>query len=249
MEDTFSPAAGDENEQASAVAMTPLGKVLIVLLLIGGGISAWAYGPNIAHAFAEPINTARAHLPYSGQVGPKESSQSMSIEKPTAEHTSPTVQARPPAPSAEAVAEQAQRDHVMQITIAGRAVAEQNRQRITELDSIVQGLDEKLSALLAQKPSTVTRAARDDVSTAVKTVHANVAAVKEAATVDVSALPVEAVSAHALGIANLTKGAVSLAGGQQVAVGQALPSGETVVAVDPESRAIVTNRRIINVTN
>jgi hypothetical protein len=249
MENTLSPTAGDDSEQG-AVAMTPLGKVLVLLLLVGGGFSAWTYGPNIVHAVAEPVNVVRAHMQHAGPATAKVSAQSaVSVEKPKAAQPTPTAQPAHAAPSAQAVAEQAQRDHLMQISVAGRAVAEQNRQRITELDSTMQGLDAKLSALLAQKPTTVTRAAREELSTAVKTVHANVAAAKEAATVDVAALPVEAVSAHAFGITSLTKGAVSLAGGQQVAVGQALRSGETVVAVDPESHAIVTNRRIINVTN
>jgi hypothetical protein len=239
MENTFTPAAGDGDQQADAMAMTPLGKLLVLLVLLGGGFSAWKLGPTILHPSAEPVNAVLSRVEqHANPVAAKVPVQAATtVDKPQS------------AQPAQASAEQAQRDHLMQVAVAGRTVAEQNRQRITELDSTLQGLDEKLSALQAHKSSTVTRAAREEAATAVKTVHATVAAVREAATVDVAALPVETVSARSIGITNLTKGAVSLAGGQQLAVGQALRSGETVIAVDPESHAIVTNHRIINVTN
>jgi hypothetical protein len=239
MKNTLTASAAGADEQAEAMAVTPLGKLLVVLVLLGGGFSAWKFGPTILHAWTEPTNAAHANV--------EQRTSPVTLEAAaSAAHTAEKQQS---AQATQASPEQAQRDHLMLVAVAGRALAEQNRQRIVDLDSTLQGLDEKLGVLEAQKPSSVIRAAREQAAAAVKTVHATAAAVKEAASVDVAALPVETVSAASIGIANLTKGAVSLAGGQQVAVGRALRSGETVVAVDPESHAIVTNRRIINVTN
>lgn len=238
MENTLTPPAAGADEQAGAMAVTPLGKLLVLLVLLGGGLSAWRFGPTILHAWTEAANGVRAHV--------EQHASPVALKAPAP--GAPTGKPRP-AQAAQVSPEQAQRDHLMQVAAAGRALSEQNRQRIADLDSTMQGLDEKLSALEAQKPSSVTRAAREQAAAAVKSLHATAAAVKEAASVDVATLPVETVSAASIGIVNLAKGAVSLAGGQQVPVGQALRSGETVVAVDPESHAIVTNRRIINVTN
>lgn len=239
MENSFSPSAAGADEQAEAMAFTPLGKLLVLLVLLGGGFSTWKFGPTILHAWTEPVNAVRAHT--------EQHASPVALKAPAP--SAHTTEQQQPAQAAHVSSERVQRDQLMQVSVAGRALAEQNRQRIADLDSTLQVLDEKLSALEAQKPSNVTRAEREQAAAALKTVHGVAAAVKEAATVDVSALPVETVSAGSIGIANLTKGAVFLAGGKQVAVGQPLRSGETVVAVDPESHAIVTNRRIINVTN
>jgi len=241
MENTLSPAGAGGDEQTEAMAMTPLGKLLVVLVLLGGGFSAWKFGPTAMHAWSEPATSARTHAERSAAPlrAPAQSQAVPAAETPHA--------TKPAQPSAEPSPDQAKRDRLMQVAVAGRAVAEQNRQRISELESTIQDLDDKLGALQARKSSS--HAAREEAATALKAVHATVAAVKEAATVDIGALPVETVSARSIGITSLTKGAVSLAGGQQVTVGQALRTGETVVAVDPESHAIVTNHRIINVSN
>jgi hypothetical protein len=250
METTLTHAAIGREEQGETIAMTPLGKLLIVLALLGGGILAWKFGPSFVHA---RVNSVHA------RTAPQASPVSQKLPVPAV----PVVPAVPALPdlsarsqtiqSVRASAGQTQRDHLVQITVAARAVAEQNRQRIAELDASMHELDDKLSELQAHKATSVSRAVsrapREEAAASAKTLHANVAAVKEAATVDVAALPVETVSAQSIGITNLTKGTVSLTDGQHVAVGQALRSGETVIAVDPESHAIVTNRRIINVTN
>ncbi|MNH48114.1 hypothetical protein D3C79_1117130 [compost metagenome] len=55
-------------------------------------------------------------------------------------------------------------------------------------------------------------------------------------------------TAEKSGISAFDKESVVIAGARH-AVGHRLPSGELLVAVDPQSRTVVTDKRIVNVPN
>ncbi|MGN6232426.1 MAG: hypothetical protein ACTHNZ_14855 [Trinickia sp.] len=135
---------------------------------------------------------------------------------------------------------------------AWRSVADTSRLQIAALASQLQAVESKITAMEKVAPAAaaahVPHEAVADVASSARAVHSALDVAKSTAQVDVGSLPVEAVSAQSLNLTGLGNGVIQL-GTQKLAVGQALTPGETIVAVDPVSRSIVTNRRILNVAN
>lgn len=137
---------------------------------------------------------------------------------------------------------------------AWRSVADTSRLQIAALASQLQAVESKITAMEKVAPAAAAAAAHvpheavADVASSARAVHSALDVAKSTAQVDVGSLPVEAVSAQSLNLTGLGNGVIQL-GTQKLAVGQALTPGETIVAVDPVSRSIVTNRRILNVAN
>lgn len=132
---------------------------------------------------------------------------------------------------------------------AWRAVADTSRQQLVALSSRLQAVESKIAGFERDVPAArAPREAVAEMAANARAVRAALASAKSTAQVDVASLPVETVSAQSLNLTGLGNGVVQL-GTQKLAVGQALTPGETIVAVDPLSRSIVTDRRILNVTN
>ncbi|HGO6128512.1 TPA: hypothetical protein ACK3RK_007097 [Burkholderia cepacia] len=214
----------------SKVEMTPLGKLVIALVAIGVGFAAWTYYQG---------QEGRPH----GVVGTNRPAM-----QPVAHEAARSSQTPTGALSSEQVLhvlEKERRDRAIQVA-AWRAVAESSRQQVADLASAMEALDAKVAAI--QKMPAPPRPAREEVAEGARAVHKAADAAKATASIDVASLPIETVTAQAMGLNGFGKGVVGI-GGQKLSVGQSLQQGETIVAIDPESRSIVTNRRIINVTN
>ena len=69
MDNTLTPAAGGGDEQAEAMAVTPLGKLLILLVLLGGGFAAWTYGLNFLRARVEQNASPAGQVDSEGGCG------------------------------------------------------------------------------------------------------------------------------------------------------------------------------------
>lgn len=61
----------------------------------------------------------------------------------------------------------------------------------------------------------------------------------------IASVPVEGVSYEKAAVEKVERGAVVLRGGRRVAVGASFPSGEVLLAADPENSRFVTNQRQI----
>lgn len=228
MENTL-PGDQAPAQGGSKVEMTPLGKLVMVLIAIGVAFAGWTYYQGQATgAHASAINGHPAAQPVT--------------------HAVPRLPASAAAPTADQVSQELSRErHERAVQIAAwRAVSEAGRQQLADLTSAMQTLDAKVDAI--QKMPTPPRPARDEVAEGAKAVHKAADAAKATASIDVASLPIETVTAQAMNLTGFGKGVVGI-GNQKLSVGQSLQQGETIVAIDPESRSIVTNRRIINVTN
>lgn len=142
---------------------------------------------------------------------------------------------------------------------AWRAAADTNKQQLQAIADSLQSLEERVDVIQKAVASTPAaspqpaqvRAAREGVAQVVaasRSVHQALDTARAAANVDVASLPLQSIPAQAMNITGFGNGVVQI-GGQNLSVGQSLQKGETIVAVDPESRSIVTNQRIISVTN
>ncbi|MEX3917881.1 hypothetical protein AB4Y43_16815 [Paraburkholderia sp. BR10872] len=142
---------------------------------------------------------------------------------------------------------------------AWRAAAEANKHQLEAMADSLQSLEERVDVIqkaVASAPAATpqapqARATRDGVAQVVAvshSIHQALDTARAAAGVDVTALPLQAIPAQAMNITGFGNGVVQI-GGQSLSVGQALQKGEIIVAIDPESHSIVTNQRIINVTN
>lgn len=142
---------------------------------------------------------------------------------------------------------------------AWRAAADANKQQLQAIADSLQSLEERVDVIQKAVASTPTvspqpaqvRAAREgvaQVAAASRSVHQALDTARAAANVDVTSLPLQSIPAQAMNITGFGNGVVQI-GGQNLSVGQSLQKGETIVAVDPESHSIVTNQRIISVTN
>ncbi|NRF83768.1 hypothetical protein HQ619_07480 [Burkholderia gladioli] len=229
MENTV-PADQALTQGGSKVEMTPLGKLVMVLIAIGVAFVGWTYyqGQSIgAHGSA-----------IGGHPAARPVTHAMPRPSP-ASAASPTV---------DQVSQELSRErHERAVQIAAwRAVSEAGRQQLADLTAVMQTLDARVDAI--QRMPTPPRPARDEVAEGARAVHKAADAAKATASVDVASLPIETVTAQAMNLVGFGKGVVGI-GNQKLSVGQSLQQGETIVAIDPESRSIVTNRRIINVTN
>jgi len=142
---------------------------------------------------------------------------------------------------------------------AWRASADANKQQLQAIANSLQSLEGRVDVIqkavastpaVSPQPAQV-RAAREGVAQVVaasRSVHQALDTARAAANVDVTSLPLQRIPAQAMNITGFGNGVVQI-GGQNLSVGQSLQKGETIVAVDPESHSIVTNQRIISVTN
>lgn len=126
---------------------------------------------------------------------------------------------------------------------ASKALAEELQRRISEFEERLKNLNARIAAL----PTTTAPAPRAAVITSSQDLQKAVTSAKASA-VDVTRLPIDFVTPQSSGISGFAKDGVNV-GNQRIALGQKLPSGETVIAVDPETRTVVTEKRILNVTN
>ena len=126
---------------------------------------------------------------------------------------------------------------------AWKAAFDSQDKRLSEMEKGLQELDQQVAA--AGRPMPLK--AKEEVSAGSHVLRKG-ADVAKVAKVDLSAMPIEFVTPEKSGISAFSKGGVTI-GGERHAVGGKLPSGETLVAVDPESRTVVTDKRIVNVTN
>jgi hypothetical protein len=239
MESTInSPISGVEAEQPSGVRMTPLGFLVLVLVLLGAGYGSWRYISPTAFVAAPPVaQAARAQpaaLPRSDRA-PQAAAASESS-------THPAKQAEQ---ESRARISKAQSDQSIQNAVS-RALSAQAREQIADLDANVRALEDVVKGLpKTQEPSV--RAARTNALDTAKMLHKKADDATATESVDVTTLPIETDSAASLNVTGFSKGGVVI-GTQRLSVGQQISQGEVIVAIDPESHSIVTSRRIINVT-
>lgn len=128
-------------------------------------------------------------------------------------------------------------------SIANSVFQEQHRM-IAEVEATVKTVGMRVAQLpVANQQQKI---AKDEAAALVQGVQKSVQAVK-AKTVDISSLPIEFVTVQSSGIQAIYKDGLVL-NGQRIALGQKLPSGETLVGIDTEYRTVVTDRRILNIT-
>lgn len=230
MENTLPGDQASTVNGGAKVEMTPLGKLVMVLVAIGLAFAGWTYYQG---------QVSGAHV---GAVSAHQAVQPVMHAVPRPSQASPGV------PSVDQVSQELSRErHERAVQVAAwRAVSEASRQQLADLTSAMQSLDAKVDAI--QKMPTPPRPTRDEVAEGAKAVHRAADAAKATASIDVASLPIETVTAQAMNLTGFGKGVVGI-GNQKLSVGQSLQQGETIVAIDPESRSIVTTRRIINVTN
>lgn len=236
MENTLHAAgAGSGQVDGRPIELTASGRFVLVLAIASAGFGAWAAYQR--HAVGEPARASHAASPQ--QVALQQADGAVA-QLP--QMNAPTVAQL----TQELVKERSERNAQ---TAAWRALTEANRQQIASLNAGLQALDAKIDAL--QKTSQPLRSSRDgvvDAASSAKSLRKAVDAAKATAQVDVTSLPVETASAQSLNATGFGNGVVEI-GGEKITVGQSFQPGETIVAIDPVSRSIVTNRRIINVTN
>ncbi|WP_133118042.1 hypothetical protein [Burkholderia ubonensis] len=215
------------NEQAAAegqsarLEMTPLGWLVAILLFGGASFMAWQHFRDVRRSAPTAVQPA-----------------------PGAQREVAGVTA---APTVEQMLEKERRERAQQI-VAWRAVSAASRERVAELEGVLQALNAKVDAIQKAPAAVPMRAARDEAADTARIARKSAEAAKAAVAIDVAALPIESVSAQAMNLTGFSRGVV-VVGNQKLAVGQSLQQGESIIAIDPESRSIVTNRRIINVTN
>lgn len=129
------------------------------------------------------------------------------------------------------------------LQVAWRAAFDEQGKRLADAEKTLQDLD----ALIAAMPKNAPVKQREEAVATSHTVRRNIDATK-AVRIDVSTLPIEFVTPEKSGINNFSRSSVSI-GGDTMRVGMKLPSGEMLIAVDPESRTVVTDKRIVTVTN
>lgn len=238
MENALHAARGAGSQpDGHRVELTVTGWLVIVLAIAGMTIGACGAYQHYASASAAP-----AHLPPVAQHQPL-------LLQESATQAGPSGASMPSVAQLTQALVKERREHEIQIA-AWRAMNELTRQQIASLHSNLQALDDKIDALQKMPPPAV-RAVHPgvtDATSSARTLHTTLDAAKAMTDVDVTSLPVETVSAQSLNVTGFGNGVVQI-GDQKLTVGQAYQPGETIVAVDPDSRSIVTNRRIINVSN
>jgi predicted negative regulator of RcsB-dependent stress response len=223
-------ASGGEQSGVQRVEVTSLGWLLIIIVMIAAIVFGWGAYQHHESAVLSPAG--RASLPV--QPHPEQKI---------------VTQAQPQAPSAMSVAQQSadllneRREHVVQFA-ASRAVGEVEKQQLADLNAGLQALDAKIDAM-SKAPA---QPRRDNPAEVSKNLHKALDTAKATAAIDVESLPIETVTPQALNVSGFGEGVVEI-GGQKLTAGQSLQQGETIVAIDAKSKSIVTNRRILNVTN
>lgn len=262
MENTLQSARADGGAQFDGrrIELTASGKVVVMAAIAGAAFVGWsAYQhfsvpePAVASARHTSAHEQRAAVPTNTaamtsepeHAGTNASANANANASPMANVNAPSLAQMTQTLLKERV------DHNVQ-TAAWRTVNDANRQQLANLTASLQALEAKVGAL--QRASQATPAARvqreavAEAAASAKNLSKAADTAKAATDVDVGSLPVESVSAQALGVGSFGNGVVEI-GGQKLAAGQLFQAGETIVAIDPVSRSIVTNRRILNVTN
>ncbi|SPA23720.1 hypothetical protein CBM2633_U10064 [Cupriavidus taiwanensis] len=224
------PATGPA-VKAGGYEMTAAGRVLLVALLCVIGIAGYLYTDS--HGGRWPSAAAPT-----SQKEPARAPQPIVIPE-RREAAGPVVHA-----DAKESTRESQREATSTVMLAAlRATAEAQNMRLAEAERTLADLE----TLLASLPKTTIQKGKEEISASSQAARKTVATGK-AAKVDVSALPVEFMTAEKSGISAFDKESVVIAGARH-AVGHRLPSGELLVAVDPQSRTVVTDKRIVNVPN
>ncbi|BDB30484.1 hypothetical protein Tamer19_42540 [Cupriavidus sp. TA19] len=209
--------------------MTASGRVLLVALLCVIGMAGYLYTDS------HGVRRSSAEGPTSQKEPARAPQPIVSPEKQEA--AGPVVHAE-----AKESTREGQREATSTVMLAAlRATAEAQNVRLAEAERTLADLE----TLLASKATTPK--GKEEISVSTQAARKTVATAK-AAKVDVSALPVDFMTVEKSGISVFDKESVVIAGARH-AVGSRLPSGELLVAVDPQSRTVVTDKRIVNVPN
>ncbi|PMS14636.1 hypothetical protein C0Z18_30790 [Trinickia dabaoshanensis] len=239
MENTLQSAGAVDGGPSgtSGVELTAAGRLLVVAAIAAAAFCGWLAYQRYDAAKASVAPATRASAAHATPVAPNSSATSGTNES-TASKVAQLTEAL-------------QQERSLYGVRAGawRSIADTSRQQIAALTSQLQAVESKIATL--EKAAAVARVPHEavsDVAASARAVHSALDAAKSTAQVDVASLPVENISAQSLNVTGLGNGVIQI-GTRKLAVGQALTPGETIVAVDPVSRSIVTDRRILNVTN
>lgn len=211
--------------------MTAAGKLLLVAGLILIGVAGYLYIDSSGARLASPTGRALQQEPARAKPEPVTISDKRAASGAVG-------------PGPKELSRDAHREATSAVMLAAlRATAEAQNVRLAEAERTLADLETLLTSL----PKATTQKAKEEISTSMQAARKTVATAK-ATKVEVSALPVEFMTAEKSGISAFEKESVVIAGARH-AVGARLPSGEVLVAVDPQSRTVVTDKRIVNVPN
>ena len=220
-------------EQQERYELTAKAKTCIWLVALAlAGLLAYQCRPLLRSNFASPSQPAPT-LATANHLTEKQPIQP--AVQPTASQPDPKHE----------IAAKAERSAQMNsaLQVAWKAAFDEQGKRLADAEKALQDLD----ALIAAIPKNVPAKPKEEAVAASHMVRKNIEAAKSIR-IDVSALPIEFVTPEKSGISAFGKGSVSI-GGEALRVGSKLPSGEVLIAVDPESRTVVTDKRIVTVTN
>ncbi|RKP47547.1 hypothetical protein [Trinickia fusca] len=257
MENTLQAARADGGAQFDGrrIELTASGKVVVMAVIAGAAFVGWSVYQRYGAAEPAAVSARHAVLAHEQRAAAPTNTAVVASEP---EHAGPSANtsslASANAPSLAQMTQmllKERADHNVQ-TAAWRTVNDANRQQLANLAASLQSLEAKVGALQRAAQATpaarVPREAVAEAAASAKNLSKAADTAKAATDVDVGSLPVESVSAQALGVGSFGNGVVEI-GGQKLTAGQLFQAGETIVAIDPVSRSIVTNRRILNVTN
>lgn len=229
---TTAPGGAEQHERYELTAVAKACLWLALMALVG--LLAYQFRPQHRTVSADSPNS----VPPSATAAATPATEKQTLQPATSPSTAQ-------AETKHEVAVKADRSAQMNtaLQVAWKAAFDEQGKRLADAEKALQDLD----ALIAAIPKNAPVKPKEDAVAASHAVRKNLEAAK-AIRVDVSALPIEFVTAEKSGISAFGKGAVSI-GGEAMRVGSKLPSGEVLIAVDPESRTVVTDKRIVTVTN
>jgi len=222
--------------------ITALGWLLIALVGVTIGFGAYTgsgsligmvSGKTSAHA-ADRQPARVTHAPVPAAVA--KASATLGVAVAPADKDQVTASLR-------ADLEQERKNHLVQAG-ASKAVADELQRRLAEFDGRLKSLVDRMAAL----PAASSQSARAAVVASAQEVQKSVNAAKAHAAIDLSSLPIDFVTSQSSGISGFDRDGIVVAG-RKLGVGHKLQSGEAIVAIDAESRTVVTEKRILNVTN
>ncbi len=205
-----------------------------------GGYEITASGKALLVGFLCAIGIA-GYL-YTESNGRESTDASAAIQRRAAASPAPTVGLQSKEASASAAHATAKESTVV-LLAALRATTEAQNIRLAEAERALSHLGNLLESL----PKATSQKSKEEASVSAQTARKTVAEAR-VNKVDVSTLPVEFMTAEKSGISSFDSGSVVISGARHT-VGKQLPSGELLVAVDPQSRTVVTDKRIVNVPN
>lgn len=226
--------AGSGQADERRVELTASGWLVVIVAIAGASIGAWAAYQHYGSAASARFPQAAQHEQAAQQQG-------------SAPQTAPAGTSVPSVTQVTQVLVKERREHEIQIA-AWRALNDVTKRQIASLQSSLQALDDRIDAVQKTSPPRAVHAGVTDAASSARALHTTLDTTKAMTDIDVASLPVETVSAQTLNVMGFGNGVVEI-GNQKLTVGQFYQPGETIVAIDPVSRSIVTNRRIINVSN